>query len=190
MNTARWTYERRPDTRTTNVRMGMWLFLASEAMFFGSLFSAVVLLRAGATTAWAASGALDLTPALIATALLLAATLALTIAGTRGARPRSAALLASSVLAAAFVGAKLIEYRVKIEAGLHPATSVMLASWFALTGTHLAHVIGGIAANLWVAAGIARSAQSAWRERVHALRLYWYFVDLVWLVILISFYFL
>ena len=30
-----WTYEPRPDTRTTNVRVGMWLFLASEAMFFG-----------------------------------------------------------------------------------------------------------------------------------------------------------
>ena len=44
MKAIPWTYDPRPDTRTTNVRVGMWLFLASEAMFFGSLFSAYVLL--------------------------------------------------------------------------------------------------------------------------------------------------
>ena len=43
----RYMYERRPDTNTTSIRLGTWLFLASEAMFFGSLFSAYVLLRAG-----------------------------------------------------------------------------------------------------------------------------------------------
>ena len=47
MTSIPWTYEARPDTRTTNVRLGMWLFLASEAMLFGSLFSAYVLLRTG-----------------------------------------------------------------------------------------------------------------------------------------------
>ena len=43
----RYMYERRPDTNTTSIRVGTWLFLASEAMLFASLFSAYVLLRAG-----------------------------------------------------------------------------------------------------------------------------------------------
>ncbi len=39
--------EPRPDTGLTNGKLGMWLFLASEVMLFGALFSAYVLLRVG-----------------------------------------------------------------------------------------------------------------------------------------------
>src|SRR5215208_2597550 len=38
----------RPDTGVTNQKLGMWLFLASEVMLFGSLFSSYALLRSGA----------------------------------------------------------------------------------------------------------------------------------------------
>ena len=40
----------RPDTGLTNPKLGIWLFLASEVMLFGSLFSAYALLRMGATS--------------------------------------------------------------------------------------------------------------------------------------------
>jgi cytochrome c oxidase subunit 3 len=40
----------RPDTGVTNQKLGMWLFLASEVMLFGSLFSSYALLRSGAMT--------------------------------------------------------------------------------------------------------------------------------------------
>lgn len=50
MNSLPWTHDVRADTGTTSVRLGMWLFLASEAMFFASLFSAYVLLRTGSAT--------------------------------------------------------------------------------------------------------------------------------------------
>jgi cytochrome c oxidase subunit 3 len=71
-----WTYEPRPDTRTTNVRVGIWLFLASEAMLFASLLSAYVLLRAGASTWPEARTLLDPQAALVNTAVLALATAA------------------------------------------------------------------------------------------------------------------
>ena len=40
--------ESRPDTGVYNGKMGIWLFLASEVMLFGGLFSTYILLRAGA----------------------------------------------------------------------------------------------------------------------------------------------
>ena len=40
----------RPDTGLVNAKLGIWLFLASEVMLFGGLFSAYVLLRVGAET--------------------------------------------------------------------------------------------------------------------------------------------
>lgn len=186
MSTVPWTYEERPDTRTTNVRMGMWLFLASEAMFFGSLFSAYVLLRTGAASWPDSRELLSLSTALIHSALLLGAAIA---AGATNIAP-SMRMLSSSVFALAFLGSKTFEYTEKLNAGLAPATNLLLACWFTLTCIHALHVAGGVGANLWVALGAARNSPRQLRERLHALRLYWYFVDLVWLVILIGFYFI
>ena len=42
-----YTTEVRPDTGLTNPKLGVWLFLASEVMLFGSLFSSYALLRTG-----------------------------------------------------------------------------------------------------------------------------------------------
>src|SRR5471030_3295011 len=38
----------RPDTGLFNAKVGIWLFLASEVMLFGALFSSYILLRVGA----------------------------------------------------------------------------------------------------------------------------------------------
>ena len=45
-----YTTHARPDTGLTNPKLGIWLFLASEVMLFGSLFSSYALLRSGAST--------------------------------------------------------------------------------------------------------------------------------------------
>ena len=182
-----WTYEPRADTRTTNIRVGIWLFLASEAMLFASLFSSYVLLRSGASTWPDASTVLDAQAALVNTAILALATVASVWLSRGHDKPRAAALLTGAALAAGFVALKLIEYRAKLAAGLAPSTNVLLACWFTLTAVHAAHVAGGAIANLWVAAGRRLSpAQSL--ERLRALGLYWALVDLVWLAILVAFY--
>jgi len=41
--------EARPDTGLANGKLGIWLFLASEVMLFGALFSTYIILRVGAT---------------------------------------------------------------------------------------------------------------------------------------------
>ena len=42
-----YTVEERPDTGLTNGKLGIWLFLASEVMLFGALFSTYIILRIG-----------------------------------------------------------------------------------------------------------------------------------------------
>ena len=42
-----YTVEERPDTGLYNAKLGIWLFLASEVMLFGALFSSYILLRTG-----------------------------------------------------------------------------------------------------------------------------------------------
>jgi heme/copper-type cytochrome/quinol oxidase subunit 3 len=182
-----WAHHPRPDTRTTNVRLGLWLFLASEAMLFGSLVSAYVLLRTGVpmwpddglvTNAWLPT---------LETILLVAATACLPSAEASGRAVR-VRVTASALLASAFVVVKVSEYVSKLGAGLHPSANIALACWFVLTGVHAVHVVGGIAADLWIVATAARVGPAQQSERIYATRLYWLFVDLVWLVILVSFY--
>ena len=44
-----YTISTRPDTGLWNAKIGIWLFLASEVMLFGALFSTYIILRTGAT---------------------------------------------------------------------------------------------------------------------------------------------
>jgi heme/copper-type cytochrome/quinol oxidase subunit 3 len=172
-----WTYDQRPDSRTTNVRLGIWLFLASEAMFFGSLFSAYVLLRTGAAT-WADPREwLPVPPLVVMTALLCVAS-AVT---RRWIRVATAA-------GVVFLVMQGLELSRMLDAGLHPAVNLTLACWFVLTVVHGLHVAGGVCASVWVARSVTRLAAAHVAERFHALRLYWAFVDLIWVAILVSFF--
>ena len=189
MSVIPWTYDERPDTRISNVRLGMWIFLASEAMFFGSLFSAYVLLRAGAASWPDARDILDLRLALLNTALLAGS--ALCMLGSRNAGPGSSPAL--TYLAAgtgiAFLGIKLFEYQSKFAAGLHPSTNIFFACWFTLTAVHALHVAAGVGMNIWLAARTRMMQPRQAFERFRAARLYWIFVDALWIALLIAFYF-
>ena len=60
----------RPDTGVYNAKLGMWLFLASEVMLFGGLFSSYILLRVGAPPGTWPHGWLNVTLGTINTAIL------------------------------------------------------------------------------------------------------------------------
>jgi cytochrome c oxidase subunit 3 len=65
-----YTSELRPDTGVYNAKLGIWLFLASEVMLFGALFSAYILLRVGAPEGMWPHGWLDVRLGAINTILL------------------------------------------------------------------------------------------------------------------------
>ena len=184
-----YTTEPRPDTRVTNVTMGIWLFLASETMLFGALFSAYALLRVGAPSWPNGQEVLSLYIGSANTLVLLWMTAAAWRARTRPERTRLW-LVASTGLAIVFLGFKGIEYAGEINSGLLPSVSTFLAMYFTLTGLHALHVIGGIAANLWIVAGAGRVPAPLTAGRVRAVTLYWAFVDVVWLVIFVLMYLL
>jgi cytochrome c oxidase subunit III len=179
-----YTVTRRADTGVTNVTLGVWLFLASEVMLFGALFSSYALLRVAAASWPSGREVLNVTIGLTNTAVLLLMTAAIWRARrTSGAAARPM-LWTSAAGAVVFLALKGMEYRGEIAAGLFPSTSTFLAMYFTLTGLHALHVVGGMIGNLWAIAG-ARHVDAALTDgRVRALGLYWTFVDIVWIVIL------
>ncbi len=173
------THHVRSDTATSATRLGVWLFLASEAMFFGALFSGYVMIRAGSSDWPASFGGFPW----LETLLLAAASLAV-------GRTRSR-LVGSAVLAGLFVAMKFATDAALIAKGMTPASSTFLACWFTLTTVHALHVLAGAMAMAWLAGpsfAIADAEPDRWRSRIDVVRRYWLFVDVVWLLIVVSFY--
>lgn len=158
----------------------MRLFIAAEAMLFGSLFSGYVMLRAG-STAW--PGSVGAFPWL-GTLLLVGASAAV---GSKRSQ-----LVVSNALGLTFVVIKVIGDAALISKGITPSTDLRWACWFTLTGVHTAHVFAGATFTGWLAGPsfkMAAEDRDRWLARVDATRRYWLFLDLVWLFIVAGFYF-
>jgi heme/copper-type cytochrome/quinol oxidase subunit 3 len=189
-----YTVERRPDTGVNNVQLGVWLFLASEAMLFGGLFSAYFTLRAGSIAPWTPLVAHRLT-GLINTAVLAGAGLSLALALKAGRAGRHTTfnrwLASAAFLALAFLGVKGFEYRQMLGAGLTPATNNQMGMYYLLTAVHALHVVGGLIATVWLLTTGARtwsSSAAIVANRAEAIAIYWYFVDTIWVILFVLLY--
>jgi len=186
---------------------GMWVFLASELLFFGPLLFGYVYLRLRFPEASAqASRHTDFLLGTLNTAVLLSSsfTMALAAAAAKSAanadqRRRAARLLlATAALGLAFLAIKGWEYRAEFAehlfpgAGFHPAdggTQALIQGmelffllYFALTGLHALHLTAGILACLAVAWRLRSPPPAgASPEAVELAGLYWHFVDVAWI---------
>lgn len=111
-----YTIEARPDTGVFNAKIGIWLFLASEVMLFGGLFSAYILLRVGAP-AWP-HGLLNVPIGMFNTTVLITSSITMVLAWANmklGDPRKSRRYLLTTVLCGlAFLGVKTKEYHDKI----------------------------------------------------------------------------
>jgi heme/copper-type cytochrome/quinol oxidase subunit 3 len=183
-----YTVERRADTNVTNVTMGLWLFLASEVMLFGALFSCYALLRTAAPAWPSGRDVLQWPLGLANTVVLIVATTLVWRARSSAAQRPTPWLAGAALVALGFLAIKALEYRTEIAAGLLPAHSTFLALYYTLTGIHALHVAGGIIALGWVMAGARRVTPALTAGRVSAMAMYWTFVDAVWVIIFLLLY--
>jgi cytochrome c oxidase subunit 3 len=183
-----YTTEVRPDTGLTNPKLGIWLFLASEVMLFGSLFASYVLLRVGAPSWPDQSAVLSVPLASLNTVILIASsvTMVLALAAARSGTLGAYRLYMGLTLlgGALFLVVKAFEYSDKFADGLLPSTNNFLGLYFTMTGLHAIHVIAGMVVNafLW-GPGVRmwHGDRPRFANRIEVAGLYWHFVDLVWI---------
>lgn len=112
-----YTTHARPDTGVYNAKVGVWLFLASEVMLFGALFSAYILLRVGALPADWPHGLLNIPIGTFNTVVLITSSVTVVMAWASlkmGRLDRFKIFQTITVLCAlAFLGIKSFEYRDK-----------------------------------------------------------------------------
>ena len=188
MDALPYTTTVRPDTGLTSPKLGIWLFLASEVMLFGSLFSAYVLLRTGAPTWPDQAETLNVPLAALNTVILISSSVTMVLAwaaAAAGRLPRYRLFMGLTLLGGAlFLVVKTIEYGEKFSHDLLPSTNNFLALYFTLTGLHAIHVIAGMVVNAYLLGpGTRMWAQDHLRftNRVEIAGIYWHFVDVVWI---------
>jgi heme/copper-type cytochrome/quinol oxidase subunit 3 len=178
----------RPDTGVNNVKLGIWLFLASEVMLFGGLFSSYVLLRVGSVEWPHGSTLLNVPIGAGNTVVLIASSVTMVLAWASlkaNNFSRFKLCLGSTVaLALVFLVVKAFEYNEKFSHHLYPATNTYLAIYFTLTGLHALHIVGGVIVNSYLllpGSRMWRTDPERFTNRIEAAGLYWHFVDLVWI---------
>lgn len=192
-----YTVESRPDTGLYNAKLGVWLFLASEVMLFGALFSTLILLRTGAAEWPMGADILNVPLATLNTMFLITSsvTMVLAWASLRLQDFKKYRLWMGSTFALGigFMVIKTIEYGSKFEHHLYPSTDNFMAIYFTLTGLHGLHVLGGMivmAYFLGPGAKMWKSEPDRFTNRIEVLGLYWHFVDLVWIFLFPTLYLL
>jgi len=183
-----YTVDPRPDTGVYNAKLGVWLFLASEVMLFGALFSSYVLLRVGAVSWPHGYEHLNIPLATVNTVVLITSSVTMVMAWASvamGSLKRFRIFMGSTVaLALVFLVIKGFEYAAKFEHGLYPSESTFMAIYFTLTGLHALHIVGGIIVNSYLlgpGSRMWRTQPARFTNRVEVAGLYWHFVDLVWI---------
>lgn len=183
-----YTVAARPDTGLNNVKLGIWLFIASEVMLFGGLFSSYVLLRVGATEWPLGSTILDVRLATFNTIVLIGSSVTMVMSWASlklNDFGKYRLYMGSTVLLGlVFLIVKFFEYGAKFEHHLYPSASTFLGIYFTLTGLHGLHVVGGMIVNTYFCgpgAKMWRTEPERFANRVEAAGVYWHFVDLVWI---------
>jgi heme/copper-type cytochrome/quinol oxidase subunit 3 len=183
-----YTVAPRQDTGLFNAKLGIWLFLASEVMLFGALFSSLVLLRTGAPEWPHGWDHLDWKLATFNTIVLISSSVTMVMAWAslmmKDFSKFRIYLGGTILLALLFLVVKYFEYTHEFHLGIFPSTSAFFAVYFTMTGLHGLHILGGIIVNgyLWgPGARMWKTDPARFTNRIEIAGLYWHFVDLVWI---------
>ena len=195
-----------PGMMVYNMKLGMWVFLLSEVMFFTSLIGSYVILRFAHPEHWTDPGTVLNVPLTAGNTFLLicsSVTMVKAFAAIQQGNQKGLQrwLLATILIGATFVGVQVFEYIALSGEGFVPMLDsyhavgrgnphegpslggpLYGATFYAMTGFHGAHVSLGVLCLIFVYGRALRGAYTAEHlEGVEVIGLYWHFVDLVWI---------
>jgi heme/copper-type cytochrome/quinol oxidase subunit 3 len=176
------------NTGLDNRKLLMWLFLASECLFFGSFIAAYLLYRNRNVTGPYQEDLFDIPFTSVSSFVLLMSSLTMVLALAaiqRGdLRQMRVWLIATALLGLVFLAGQAYEFTEFYHKGLTLESNLFGTTFFVLTGFHGAHVSVGVLILLSL-------VDASWRGTltendslaVELGGLYWHFVDIVWIVI-------
>jgi heme/copper-type cytochrome/quinol oxidase subunit 3 len=197
-----------PGIQVYNLKLGMWVFLLSEVMFFTGLIGSYIILRVAHPAQFAEPGVVLNVPltafntfVLICSSVTMVKAFAAIEQGDQAGLKKW--LLATILLGAFFVGVQAVEYTVLSHEGFVPMAEAYNAigrtgteggavvggplygaTFYTMTGFHGAHVTIGVLSLCFV---LFRAMKGEYTAQSHGgveiMGLYWHFVDLVWILL-------
>ena len=178
---------------------GMWLFLATEVLFFGGMFLCYTIYRRWYPAAFGlGSNHLNLTLGAVSTAVLICSSFFMACSvnsAARGAKSALAGYLAVTILfGVTFLVIEMSEWRMLYKEGLAPGfnftyrdvdpshVQLFFGLYFSMTGLHASHVTIGVILLTVMAIRAYRGVFNRhYYTPIEISGLYWHFVDLVWI---------
>jgi cytochrome c oxidase subunit 3 len=182
--------------------LGMWMFLATEILFFGGVFTAYAIYRNAYNPAFVEGSERLITwLGAVNTAVLLSSSLTMALSVYFARANRRGLLVAcvglTIVFGTAFLGIKFTEYAIDYKEGLIPVlrwepehmpasldrgAQLFFIFYFILTGLHAVHMFVGMGLLVYLFVGARRGRfSSEYFTPVEVIGLYWHFVDIVWI---------
>ena len=169
-------------------KFAIWLFLATEVMFFTGLIGTYIVLRMGTET-WPNPDMrleVDLTAfntfILITSSWMMVRSLHAIQQGDREGMKKW--LLWTILGGCVFLGVQIYEYIHMWADGRRPNVDIFWSTFYAMTGFHGFHVFVGI---VWLICAYIAALRGAYTKenylRLELAGLYWHFVDLVWVLL-------
>jgi len=190
------------EQQTESSLFGMWIFLATEILFFGGALMAYMVYRRWYPDAFAlASSHIAIMPGAINTAVLIISSLTMALAvhaAQTGERSKILFfIVVTMILGAAFLGIKGYEYHEKYVEGFIPGlglefrfpepqyannAQIFFSIYFVLTGLHALHMIVGLGLMTWMFIWVKKGViDTQYYAPIEIVGLYWHFVDIVWI---------
>jgi cytochrome c oxidase subunit III len=182
-----------------SAKLGMWLFILTELLLFGGLFTAYSIFRSiNSEMFYNAHKYLDVTLGTVNTIVLITSSLTMALA-IRSAqvnkKSQTLFFLASTIgLALIFLVIKYFEYEHKFHLGQLPGKyytftgiagtnpHIFFSIYFAMTGLHALHIIGGmVVISMMFFRARKGEFSSEYYTPLEMTGLYWHLVDLIWI---------
>jgi len=177
-------------TGVDNRKLGMWLFLSSEFLFFGALITNYLLYSNRPGFNIYPREIYDIPFTSVSSFVLLMSSLTMVLAHnavSRDDQPQARTwLFATAALGSVFLGGQVFEFtEFIVEYDMTLSTNPAASAFYVLTGFHGTHVAIGIIMllSLW---GISRRQNGLSEKQglnLELVGLYWHFVDIIWIVI-------
>jgi len=172
----------------TTGKVGMWIFLVTDAMTFGGLLLAYGILRAGNKGWPAPTSVLGIPFTAVMTFVLIVSSLTMVLGldaakrGDRGGTVRW--LLSTAGGGVLFLCGQVYEYRHLIHEGFTLPSGNFPATFYVITSFHGGHVFTGVCYLLITAFGVSRGKYlENGANFVEITGLFWHFVDLIWILV-------
>ncbi|MGH8902864.1 MAG: cytochrome c oxidase subunit 3 [Egibacteraceae bacterium] len=172
----------------SNEKLGMWVFIGSECLFFGAMISTYLLYVGRTNNGPSPRTIYDIPFTSVSTFILLMSSLGMVLAlaavQAGDLRRFRVWILATALLGGTFLAGQFYEFTMFVAEGMKLETSPYTSAFFMLTSFHGLHVAIGILmlVSLWATSMGGRITQAR-SEVVENVGLYWHFVDIVWILI-------